>query len=54
MTKKEKCAEIMKQLFGPATANLVNSMPEEECVQKCKTKVDALLGAEKAKLFDAI
>ena len=54
MSKKEQCKEIMTKLFGPATANLVDSMTEEDCVQKCKEKVTSFLGAEKAKVFDGI
>ncbi len=54
MSKKEKCKEIMSGLFGPATADLVDSMDEENCVEECKKKVTALYGAEKAKEFDNI
>ena len=44
MTKKEKCKEIMKKLFGEATASEVDSMTEDNCVEKCKDKVRGLLG----------
>lgn len=54
MSKKDKCKELMSKFFGPATANLVDSMSEEECVEKCKTKVKAFLGEDKAKQFDNI
>ncbi|WAM22705.1 MAG: hypothetical protein OI715_01005 (plasmid) [Candidatus Methanoperedens sp.] len=54
MAKKEKCKQIMGSLFGPATANWVDKLSEEEVVEKCKTKASALLGAEKAKVFDTI
>ncbi|MBN1157090.1 hypothetical protein JXA85_05705 [Candidatus Woesearchaeota archaeon] len=54
MGKKEKCKELMSKFFGPATANLVDSMTEEEVVQKCKEKVAAFLGEDKAKEFDSI
>ncbi|MFH0874976.1 MAG: hypothetical protein V1859_03500 [archaeon] len=54
MTKKEKCKEIMASFFGPATANLVEMMSEEECVAKCKENVLDFLGPEKAKVFDNI
>ena len=54
MTKKEKCKEIMGKLFGPATANLVDSMDEDKVVATCKQKVSNLLGPEKAKMFDNI
>jgi len=54
VSKKDKCKEIMGKFFGPATANLVDSMSEEECVTKCRTKVAAMLGEDKAKAFDGI
>ncbi|MBN2142411.1 hypothetical protein JW711_03705 [Candidatus Woesearchaeota archaeon] len=54
MSKKEQCKAIMAKLFGPASAALVDSMPEDECVAKCKAKVTAFLGADKAKEFDSI
>lgn len=54
MSKKEKCKELMAKFFGPATANLVDSMSEEECVEKCREKVSAFLGEDKAKVFDSI
>lgn len=44
----------MEKFFGPATAKLVDEMSEEEVVQKCKDKVKAFLGEEKAKVFDSI
>ncbi len=54
MGKKEKCKELMAKFFGPATANIVDSMSETECVQKCRDKVKAFLGEDKAKEFDSI
>ncbi|MBN2457649.1 hypothetical protein JXB31_00790 [Candidatus Woesearchaeota archaeon] len=54
MSKKEKCKALMAKFFGPASANLVDTMTEEECVQKCKAKVQAFMGDEKAKEFDNI
>ncbi len=55
MSKLQRCQELMLKLFGPATANLVaKTMTEEDCVQKCKQKVNALLGSEKAKEFDNV
>ena len=54
MSKKDQCKELMKKFFGPATANLVDTMSEEECVSKCREKVSKLLGEEKAKDFDSI
>jgi hypothetical protein len=54
VSKKDKCKEIMSQLFGPASANMVDTMSEEDCVPKCKEKVRSFLGDEKAKLFDGI
>ncbi|MBN2457613.1 hypothetical protein JXB31_00605 [Candidatus Woesearchaeota archaeon] len=54
MSKKEKCKALMSKFFGPATANMVDSMTEDEVVEKCKTKVASFLGPEKAMLFDNI
>ena len=54
MSKKEKCKELMIKFFGPATANLVDGMSEEEVVQKCREKVASFLGEDKAKEFDNI
>ena len=52
--KKDQCKEIMVKLFGPATARLVESMKEEECVVICRQKAKGLLGEDSAKLFDAV
>jgi hypothetical protein len=54
MTKKDQCKELMAKCFGPAAANMVDTLTEEECVQKCRDKVKAFMGEEKAKAFDAI
>jgi hypothetical protein len=54
LVKKEKCKAIMLKLFGPASADLVDSMSEDECVEKCKHKVLMLYGEDKAKEFDKI
>ena len=54
VTKKDKCKEIMSQLFGPASANMVDTMGEDDCVQKCRDKVKNFLGDDKAKLFDGL
>ncbi len=54
MGKKEKCKELMNKFFGPASANMVDSMSEDECVAKCRAKVKGFLGDEKAKIFDNI
>ena len=54
MGKKEKCKELMTKFFGPASAALVDSMSEDECVAKCKAKVQAFLGTEKAAEFDKV
>jgi hypothetical protein len=54
MSKKEKCKELMLKFFGPASANLVDSMTEEECVAICKLKVSKLLGEKSAAEFDNI
>lgn len=52
--KKDRCKELMGKFFGPASANLVDSMDESEVVQKCRTKVANFLGEDKAKEFDKI
>ncbi len=54
MSKKEACKKLMTKFFGPATANLVDSMAEEDCVEKCKAKVAGFLGEDKAREFDNI
>lgn len=54
MSKKDQCKELMGKFFGPASAAQVDSMSEEECVAKCRTKVAGFLGEEKAKEFDKI
>lgn len=54
MSKKDKCKELMSKFFGPASAKLVDAMTEEECVQKCREKVSAFLGEDKAKEFNKI
>lgn len=54
MSKKDKCKAIMLKLFGPASADLVDSMGEEDCVEKCRHKVLMLYGEDKAKEFDSI
>jgi hypothetical protein len=53
-SKKEQCKALMAKAFGPATAALVDSMTEEECVAKCRAKVKGFWGEEKAKEFDKI
>lgn len=54
MSKKDQCKEMMAKFFGPATANMVDQMTEDDCVEKCKEKVKSFLGEEKAKEFDSI
>lgn len=44
----------MLRYFGPASAALVDFMTEDECVEKCRKKIVAMLGEEKAKEFDAL
>lgn len=53
-TKKDQCKELMAKLFGPATANQVDKMSEDDCVLQCQSKVRSFLGEEKAKEFDNI
>ncbi|MGY0216101.1 hypothetical protein ACWJJH_01810 [Endozoicomonadaceae bacterium StTr2] len=50
--KKALCKKIMLELFGPASAAGVDDMTEEECVEKCRAKVKALLGNRQAERFD--
>ena len=54
MSKKEKCKELMKKFFGPASATLVDLMEEDECVERCRKKVSGMLGEDVAKEFDNI
>lgn len=54
MTKKERCKELMAVLFGPASARMVDSMGESECVERCRAKVVETLGEEEAKEFDLL
>lgn len=54
MTKKEQCKALILKFFGPVTASQVDSMSEDDCVAKCKSKVAGFFGAEKAKEFDNI
>ena len=54
MSKKEKCKELMLKFFGPASAELVDFMTEDDVVEKCRAKVLSMLGEEKAKEFDQI
>jgi hypothetical protein len=54
MSKKDQCKDLMGKLFGPATAKIVDTMTEEDCVEKCRSRVKGFLGEDKAKLFDAI
>ena len=54
MTKKEKCKELMLKFFGAASAALVDTMTEDDCVAKCRSKVAGFLGEDKAKEFDKI
>ncbi len=54
MSKKDQCKALMTKFFGPASGALVDTMSEDDCVEKCKAKVAAFLGAEKAKEFDSV
>jgi monoamine oxidase len=44
MGKKDQVKAIMSRLLGPASAAQVDSMSEEECVQKCKEQISSFLG----------
>ncbi|MFH2020306.1 MAG: hypothetical protein ABIJ34_02765 [archaeon] len=54
MSKKDSCKQLMGKFFGPASAALVDSMSEDECVGKCRAKVAGFLGEDKAKEFDSV
>ena len=54
LSKKEQCKALMAKFFGPATAELVSRMDEDECVQKCREKGAAFLGEDEAHEFDSI
>lgn len=54
MSNKEKCKEIMSDLFGPASAAQVDGMSEDDCVSICRAKVANFLGEKKAVIFDKI
>jgi monoamine oxidase len=54
MSKKEQCKALMLKFFGAASAESVDFMAEEEAVAKCRAKVAAMLGEEKAKEFDNV
>lgn len=54
MTKREDCKKLMLRFFGPKSAATVDNLPEDECVQKCRSLVQGFLGEEKAKEFDKI
>jgi hypothetical protein len=54
MTKKEQIKEIMLKNFGPASANLIDRMTEEEAIVKSRTKLMGFFGPEKAKLIDKL
>ena len=44
----------MSKNFGPNSANMVEMMGEDDCVERCKQKVMMLLGPDKAAEFDNI
>lgn len=54
MVKKIKCKEIMLKYFGPHTANKVDTMSEENCVEECRSIVINFLGEDKAEIFNTI
>lgn len=54
MTKKEQVKEIMLKHFGPASAKMVDSMTEEEALEKCRVKIVGFFGEAGAKEFDNI
>lgn len=53
-SKKDMCRQIMRELFGPVSSSVVDSMTEENCEVLCRKKVEALLGSEAASKFDHI
>lgn len=46
----------MGKFFGEASARLVenSSEPDDELIQKCRKKVAALMGEDKAAEFDSV
>ena len=54
LCKKEKCKQIMLELFGPVSAAKVDNMSEDDCVKICKEKVTFLLGGRHAEKFDQL
>jgi len=52
MDKKAKIKALMLKRFGQASANMVDSMTEEEAVTKCRAKLAGFFGEEGAKEFD--
>jgi len=54
MSNKDKCKDMMEKMFGPASSILVDEMAEEDCIERCRAKVKAFLGEEKAKEFDGL
>lgn len=51
-SKKVKCKQLILEIFGPKCAARVDEMSEAECVQRCRGKVQSLLGHEAARRFD--
>ena len=43
----------MAKCFGPATANMVDAMPDDQCVAQCKERIKGFLGDEKAAEFES-
>ncbi len=51
-TNKEICKEYMAKFFGPASAKMVEFMPEDECVALCRRKIYNMAGQYQGKEFD--
>ena len=54
MSRKESCKSLMLKFFGPNTAAQVDSMNEDEVLEKCRKKTLVFLGEDKAKEFDCV
>jgi len=54
MTNKERCKELMENMFGPASVIIVDEMTEDDCIGRCRAKVKAFLGEDRAKEFDTL
>jgi hypothetical protein len=55
MSRKEQCRIILANILGEAAAATVDTMSEEECIERCKEIVADFLGRNVAeKMFAGI